>query len=1617
MKIKVTRAVSIPLLLVMLLFTLPFSFTFAARYETSGTEFMDETAAGMTLYDQEKASLPKLPDGSVPPQFKNIQGARLYINYRLWKDEGVLCYGNYKNVPGNDFKAGTQAPGQSERHGANDGYYANPYGGSRGEWRYHGYDVSGNKLTNIFFIPDSVVTKFDERDWVKNPWVALPINKQPTISVYNKAAIQSDYDIAVQSGVQQWINKSMSIYGGVPLLGSAIDPEVYRYLNVESAPTTLRIGQGRMWHIRPDSSVWYQTVAVPAQTEKKNLPVDVKLELLTKIDKITDLGKDTDNTPLNLQVKVTAVLNDSGYYNNNVKETVYYTRDDIEYWTLTFNDTDTQTQQADMPQQQIKAPTAGNTGSGVFTLKTTYGVFRRFNWDLYVTAKGEPVYKDKKVGYNDHAALHITANTVKPAEPPVVAVPGFVPKPEIPETAFEGVPFSAADNTDMSKVAQRRVYVDGAEVDQEKFFSGKYIFPGAAGVNGRFAYVDCVYRLKFPADADPVTTRDFVYIYPTKPIANFRITSETWRQNRLINVQDASEEGNIQLVVQRFPIVQYEWSFGGDAASLRKGTDTDISKQLLYKQPGVYSLTLRVKNSLGRWSDPYTVSYQVLEDIPPALGVNLSESVYTRNDKVSAWYYCCASTDGDSIKSSNIELWYDSNNDGEVDRKLNTWNNQAEFPAYAPAMLGYYKYVLTAKEDITSDTLPQYITENDKKSAKYEVEFWVDNYRPLSDLYVNIPIQRPSIDVYLMLDKNLNTDKKDYILGNRVNMANWLLGKNIVPNVNIWDMRTYTYSQPANTSYNSGGSYPPATLPYASNGYSGTLTRSSVSNNSYSQDNGRWGTKTESKTAYGSGSGWASISWYHGKWGWYQTGSSQSFTPSISYSDSEGYSGTLSQTSYSCTYDSGSPSGGKEGDTYTQSKTFSASYSGTVYRTVQYWIPNIVWYDNYTGYYTGTIYKNVRQPYTDTFSPTSQKYVIYISDSTISDLSDLNLVIGYAKSAKLFLAGTSGIKSQLAYDQYFDVSGKSIAAVADEILRQIAENSPAAEKYCVLQNEEFLLNAGQIDLENDSIIEKGMQYVHEPGYFDNPTGTEPGTVSVFSEASGWSGSLKSSFANTGKYTIYRRVKDRPSTDPNFACYSYYSGISSIEIYAHRKPLAQATLDWDYDSASGDYLTTWVDNSYDPDHQYSRADKGIVERNIMYRRSGGPWYYNIPDRLSAGTYELRYYVKDPEGAWSDPLVMNFTLDNAPPMQFNAALRPLDSKFSLSGIPASEKLEAYELWTRFPGSVRLEMALYNGPSAAAPLRTVSFGDGIGARKGNDINWNNVIYPIPETLPDRAYDFRITAIGDGGRTASKSFSVNVSTPLELEPSMPSEAAGGSDITVSARTSKYADIVSATLFNGTSYARTINLAGIGNAEGSAKAWEGAFTIPGNIPDGNYTARFTAIAPNGSKQTKDLTFSLVNLAITDMELSGYWNHWRGQVDIFGKRLTNEPHRFLSLECIRLDITTIGDPERVTIRFSPELEAMQYTDPGGHAYNYSDYFGHDIVFPRDSTITVNGNRAYWEYNLPLAASSKDWNNNRLRQQYKMTVTVYKGGRSVTRTIDDIDITGNIYDLTYIQPKD
>ena len=260
---------------------------------------------------------------------------------------------------------------------------------------------------------------------------------------------------------------------------------------------------------------------------------------------------------------------------------------------------------------------------------------------------------------------------------------------------------------------------------------------------------------------------------------------------------------------------------------------------------------------------------------------------------------------------------------------------------------------------------------------------------------------------------------------------------------------------------------------------------------------------------------------------------------------------------------------------------------------------------------------------------------------------------------------------------------------------------------------------------------------------------------------------------------------------------------------------------------------------------------------MWRKTGGQWYYGIPDNLSPGTYELNYYVLDPEGYWSDPFVMNFTLNPSPPMQFNASLRALNNRFSLNSIPASEYLFAYDLWTRFPTYPTLSYALYKGSTPVTSVKNRTFNSSTDIKSGNDIAWHsfNEQIPLRSDLPDGLYTFRITATGNG-QSAYRQFDVNVSTPIKLEPTMPTILLGNRSNQITAATTKYANSTSVRFFTGTPY-QTIYQTMSGSQTGEIKLWSYSYIPPAHIPSGYYNAEFISTTINGNTEVKTIPFEL----------------------------------------------------------------------------------------------------------------------------------------------------------------
>ncbi|EPR10395.1 Athe_2463 domain-containing protein [Ruminiclostridium papyrosolvens] len=1650
------------------------------KYENGGIEFFNQST-----YDNYKRNnlLPTQINGSVVPLSIKKDTNTYYLNYRLFTQKNLIVYGSYRSMAGNYFKCGYQIHNDLDIKDPeikyDGGYFLKPEGISckgkeqnpkthiekcqttRGEWKYLGFDINGEVFSNMWMINVATVTTFRERNWIKEPWSDTnEVKKRLTAntSTYNEAAYNSSnrYKQQTVQRLKDWMYKtfnSVDKFSGIPDGNGHYDANVYQYLYIQSAPTIQKAGSGKMWHVRPDGSIWYQTFSVPNLGQIKTLSDSGKRDLplqcfVTTVSPMPDIpkGNEVDKQKVKLEFQVKGELKDYvilkekepapegwiPYYKDSVSRTVYYTRQDIESWDLNIDKISGIELTATEKESRKVVPksTADNTVTATFSIETTIEEIKKLpkqggNYIVWVEATAKVNYLDghnnSKSGSNQFLTGTIPTPPEPDIEPLVIDIPTLKINNHIRETAFDGVQFNdVSDSTDMSIVKSTQLYVNGEQVDYNEFFSGSYRFPATTSKNGYFAEVICKYNLDkskivltgIPEDkkqeilgaavVEYVST-DYVYVYPTKPVSQFKLSSSSWKQNRIINVENNSTDGNIQLVIDKYPIVEYRWSYGGDTSQLYKGTDTDLKKQLQYKEPGSYSLILECKNTLGILSDPYTIEYRVLEDITPNIELNLSDSVVTRNDEISAWHYVVSSTDGDKIKVAKIELWYDSDNNGDVETMIQSWNGLGDngmceltdFPAYTPTELGYYKFFIYAQDEFVDvkgqDTLTQFVTDSDKKSASLDCDFWVDNYQPISDIYVDAPIERPNVDLYIMRDKGLAQNKYEYISNNRVSIENSLLGRNMIPNVNIWDLKTYEYSTSASTSSNTGTSYPDEEIQYTGAGYSGKLKRTSVTDNGGYHDFGHYETKTETKTASAGGQ----LTSGHGYSGSYPPSS-------VSYSDSQGYRGILSGYGYVYTSTACSD---KAGD-FDWTRSY-AGYSGTVSRTISYWVPNMQWISNYTGYYNGTIYKYVRQPYTDTWRANSSKYILYVSDGNISELSDFNAATSKT-DAKIILAGTPEIQKQYPdCTKFIDVTDKTVQEILNEALEYISEKTPAIEQIYVLRNQQFTLNVGEDDLENDEIVLREMQYVHDKDYFDNPTGQEPGTQTDFNSDSGWKAEIKNSFNNVGKYQIYRRVKDKPAGAYG-DYYSYYSGATEVDIFVHRKPIAKATLDWDFDGVTNTYKTTWEDLSYDLDHNITRAksDKGISDRKIMWKKEGGEWNYTIPDELSPGTYRIRYYVKDIENTWSDVFTMDingttykdvpevtFTLTDTPPMQFEAELRGMKTTFrdptSPVTLPASEDLEVFNLWTRYPSNPYLTMALYNlSGTQVSGTKTVRYSTATGSKSGNDISWNIVPYNVPDTLIDGNYIFKITANAEQNKTIS--FPVTVQTPINLKGYINGRETAaqintGDTTLFKFTTSQY---VSKTrlIFEGHTYTSDSgNIKLVSNA-GLVKIWELKLDISdGAYPDGKLgSAEFKAWLPSGMSETVNVEYKFVGIraysfAITMMQDPGwrtyYFDTSKGVDDNRDGKIDRYPRRSnTDIPAINMPINYFSKIGHSRTYIKAGYRVKGKTDIQGEP-DYAAFRIHYIIKGKTYTDTViltrtSGNTYTFEWIIPLETDDK-----------------------------------------------
>lgn len=1530
-----------------------------------------------------------------------VKGKPLYFNRELFQEKGIYVYGDYSVVAPNDFKA------------VSGGYYER--NNIAGEYRYEGYDQAGNKFNNDKFPRDSDSGRAPSvKNWYYRPWEEASPGYSHHLkyvgdkaSQFTRAAVTNT--TKAQKDLKRQIDQILPFPIENPNGSTNTDPS--NYVSVQTMSLTRKSGQGTMIHTNA-GKLWYQSFSLERAKEKAQTPVSVEIE------DVEVRSYDKDSGTYNLRIKVAGTIQDSGFYNDEIARLGSYNRDDIDTWTLTLRDNINN--QSPVLSSKGSFRNGRQSGYAFFDITLSLNQYDSLIKDnafkVNFTATSKATYADKASAVSPNGTREMTFKGAPPKNDTAIDIIR-IDKP-VPPNLLEPIKFTVdapheildewlfdlkLTEIDVTKAVERYVMLDGrklTESEESRFLAGQWDF-GEHTESKPYQYDVCYIHnngLTYMYSSTVIVhdSRPKINVYVTDPgKVNRRVslTTDTTITHPFVKANTTITKHPMGLATQNGAAIYY-------------GANTLDTVEYLVKTPDTVNVTARATNNYG---EEAVVVYPIYagEDYAPDVVSIIWNNVLSRQDSLDLMAEG-ASLDADTVTSLKYKIYFDENKDGTPEKLLQQGDYDKATFSFQPTSLGQYNIQFTAVEAFGQPTLPQHIAPSDYKSTTVTREFFVENLVPMTKLYSDIEYNFPKLNVAFILDESLTRQQNDAIKASQVQIENLFRQQSLVANVDLWDTYTYVFSQTAYDRKNTGTSYPPNTTSYSNGGYTGTLNRTAVQNYSYTEDRGGYQNFSDSRTETDS----RSQSGYNSN----GTQTPSNLPSSISY-NSGGYSGTLNQNSYD--YQSEAVKNSK-GQIIGYNWWRYATYSGTVSRSWQAWVSNYVTIDNYYGDYSGTVYKSVKQVYSPVFDTASSKYIVYVTNGQIKNLNDYNIVKNIARDAKIILVSSDSLKGQLSEKLHITHTLDN-NAIFNAVVAYAKQDNPIFNELAVLIDQPFSFNATDIDAEGDPITQYAHQVVQNPYYFENSLGFNTGAVASYGDNNYTiSSALPTSFSKPGRYEIYRQIKDAPVGFPEQAG---VSNAAKIELVVHRKPIATATLDWTFNPTLGSYETTWVNNSYDPDFQ-SQPDKGITQMWIKYRKDGGPWIYEVPNNLIPGSYNLELQVRDRHGVLSDVFYLNFVLSNIPPPQLNYLVkteRTDKAYFSNSPIPrlpASENLDLYSIWTRYPYNTSIRYELFNSSNVKVSqfsTVTLNYAAGLGTKNGQEINWNPRTVTLADTIPDGSYYVRMTAYdtSNSGIAIVLDRPFQISTPIDLQSSFDTLIGSQTNV-VQATTTKYANQCSVTFFNGTAYATTVPMSLV-QTVGEVKTWQANY-VPNSIPEGNYVARFTARTANGNVENLDKNFRLMNLSIQAVRVWGDWNHWRGQVDKVTKQtLPNNPHRFLTHENIHIEADVIGNPDSVTVSMSPQLANYVYTNKQNITYRH-DSFGYPLrAHPLPMTSANQVNFAT-EYVIPLCDWTLGYDNIRKRVPYTITVTARKGATVVTFDVTDIEITGNIHDTTYLAPS-
>lgn len=976
------------------------------------------------------------------------------------------------------------------------------------------------------------------------------------------------------------------------------------------------------------------------------------------------------------------------------------------------------------------------------------------------------------------------------------------------------------------------------------------------------------YSLKLTVEDDDGATDSVtktIQVLPPIPTAKITYTG-TLKENRqlILNANKSSSPEN-------FPIdhTKDEWTITpvsvGTADDIKLGVRADKTQEVLFKKAGTYRVGLRVSNA--RCTSDWTYTDIVINpDLPPVADFIVSSIVFRNpSDSNNAGIKLTDksySTDDDYITQRIWKYKFDSNNDGsfldETWVTLDSGNNTA--PVLKTNHVGKYLFELQVKESFGQPTIPEFITDNDYRIDDTTLKPTdtkitdVKNLAPTTSFKATLKAKADILFSVTHYDPNntptLITKINDFLKPT-------LAAKNIDVSTSVVDDIDSNPSENllVDTSFENSSKIPSTNWISGLGFFTGYLSE----DGSISKTTARTGSKSLYINNDGTTRSVGAVQEING----WVAGDNLIISAYVKVTQNTGSEGvTIDLYGYDA---NNNPCYDNNGIFIVPTSSNFIFYSSSPER-----IPSNVktlFIRIFAGKNTSAYVDDVRVRKQGEFTVeqvldqqswrnNSNKFLVNVSDTSININSTSGLQSILSQNNIYFCTlGTDSNKTQ-TQNIISSNSGKGIyidntnidtalSNLSTYISNATTSQQSTAVSY-ILSSDSITCTPSYSDYENDSKYAENWYYVHDPNYVDNNNG-----VSFYDKKT--LSTPVSTFDKVGKYDIQYKAMDNPAnTDLRFLDYFLWSDPTPTSIIVHRKPIAQFTV-----QPGTLYIT---DTSYDPDFQYKRPDKGIVERYWQWKKTTDTnWTVGKPSSgiVGVGNYFFYLKVKDNYGVWSDPYQMAITVTdpNRPPvvdfnwtptlifegddvtlnnLTYDPDNDPLTYQWTVynpKGATNTYTTKNIFLSNVVSGTYWVTLRAWDSKNAT-DVTTKSFAVkplGISGEVHHTIEWNNRRI---------SYNQSISGSSDSPRTyntywAGERFLLSAET---------------TDTTVSA--TKATGVTVSFSFNGAS----VLLSKTGDNEWQGDMWENTFEI---IPDGSYKFTFLAKYSNGVDKTTNIQIEI----------------------------------------------------------------------------------------------------------------------------------------------------------------